>query len=355
MNSSDLSNLGVDPQSPFTDTFASQALAHARQNATGRASVAFGPASLKIEICGAVLSSIALDPLRHAAIESTAPVDFSLVMIDGKETGIDGPELNGVAMFHGGRQHRDGNDARRSTLTVNEEWKSRCLIDADRRHAIVWFADGAKLPEWVVYDQIRNALHWLSYERNFGLFHAAALRLGAAGCLITGKSGSGKSTITAAAVAHGFDTAGDDFVLIEATTAPRVHAIFDTLKLDDNSLTKIPQLRPFMNPRQRAEDKAIVHLFDTSPDRIASGFSLHAILHAHLTGKRQSRIVKSDPSNAFRALAPSSLMLLRSQGKRVSANCAKLVGCLGTYAFEIGTDIDAAVAELAGFMRGLKQ
>jgi hypothetical protein len=47
--------------------------------------------------------------------------------------------------------------------------------------------------------------------------------------------------------------------------------------------------------------------------------------------------------------------LLRSQGKRVSANCAKLCGRLGTYAFEIGTDIDAAVTELAGFMHGLKQ
>jgi hypothetical protein len=356
MNSSERSEVGVATQFNLTDTFASRVLAYARQNATGKTNAAFGPATLRIETCGMVLSSIALDPLRHAAASPIAPVDFQLVMIDGKETGIDGPALDGLVPVHNGRKHRIKIDSRRSALTVNEEWNTHCLIDADKRHAIVWLADAAKIPEWVICDQIRDALHWLSYERNFGLFHAAALRLGAVGCLIAGKGGSGKSTTTAAAIAHGFDTAGDDIVLVETTTVPRVHAVFDTVKLDDKSLARFSQLGPFVrNPRRGADDKAIVHLFDSSRDRIVSGFPLHVILHAHLTGVQQSRIVKSTPSDAFRALAPSSLMLLRAQGRQVAANCAMLVGRLGTYAFQIGTDIDGAVAELVGFMHQLKQ
>lgn len=356
MNSSELNDVGIDPQFHLIDHFASRALTYARQNATGRAIAAFGPATLRIEVCGTALSSIALDPLRHAATNSTAPADLLLVMIDGKDTGIDGPTLDRFARFHDGREQHGGIGSRRSTLTVNEEWNTRCLIDADKRHAIVWIADAATIPEWVIYDQIRNALHWLSYERDFGLFHAAALRLGDVGCLITGKSGSGKSTITAAAIAYGFDSAGDDFLLIETTTVPRVHAIFDTIKLDGKSLARFPQFQPFIrNPWRGVEDKAIIHLFDSGRDRIASGFPLHVILHAHLTGEHKSRIVRSAPSDAFRALAPSSLLLLRAQGKQVSANCAMLVGRLGTYAFEIGTDIDAAVGELTEFMHGLKR
>ena len=354
MNSSERSEVGVDTRFQLTDDFALRVLTYARQNATGKTNAAFGPATLRIEVCGTILSSIALDPLRHAATSSTTPADFQLVMIDGKDTGIDGPALDGLALFHNGREHRIKIDARRSALTVNEEWNTCCLIDADKRLAIVWFGDAATIPEWVIYDQIRNALHWLSYERNFGLFHAAALRLGAVGCLITGKSGSGKSTITAAAITHGFDTAGDDFVLIETTTVPRVHAVFDTVKLDDKGLARFSQFEPFIrNPRRG--DKAIVHLFDSNRARIASGFPLHVILHAHLTGAQQSRIVRSAPSDVFRALAPSSLFLLRAQGKQVAANCAMLVGRLGTYAFEIGTDIEAAVAELTGFMHRLNQ
>ena len=336
------------------DDFVSQALVYARQNATDRICAAFGPTTLRIEACGTFLSRIALDPLRHAATDPAASADLFLVMIDGKETGIDGPALNDLARLDSSHETAEGIRARRSTLTVNEQWNTRCFIDDGKRHAVVWFADANTIPSWVVYDQIRNVLHWLSHERDFGLFHAAALRFGDVGCLITGKSGSGKSTITAAAIARGFDSAGDDFVLIENTTLPRVHAVFDTIKLDDRSLARLPQFQPYIrNPSRRLDDKAIVHIFDISRDRIASNFPLHAILHARLTGEQESRIVRSAPSDAFRALAPSSLLLLRAQGKQVSANCAKLVQNLATYVFDIGSDTDLAVAELAGFLSGL--
>jgi hypothetical protein len=339
-----------------TDPFVEEALDYAQQNASGRATVTFGPVTVRIQVCGATLSSIALDPLRHAATKSELAADMLLVMIDARDTGLAGPVLDRFSPSHDGQEQSASVSSRRSTLTFNEEWKTRCLIDADRRQAIIWIADAASIPEWVIYDQIRNALHWLSYGRNFGLFHAAALQRGGVGCLITGKSGSGKSTITAAAIGHGFNSAGDDFLLIETGAVPRVHAIFDTIKLDDQSLARFPQFRPFIrNPARRLEEKAIVHLFDSDRDRIASGFELQVLLHAHLTGERNSRIVHSTPSDAYRALAPSTLLLLRTQGQRVSQNCVTLASRLGTYAFEIGIDVDHAVNELARFMDGLKR
>ncbi len=355
MNSSQLGESGAHPQSPNIGTLVARALAYARQHGTRRATTDFGPVRLEIEVCGSVLSGVALDPLRHATVDAAAPADLHLVMIDSRETCIGGPTLESLAALNGSGQP-PANDGRRSRLTIHEALRTCCFIDADAREIIVWFDDATAVPEWVVYDQIRNALHWLSYERAFGLFHAAALKLGGVGCLITGKSGSGKSTLTAVAVAAGFDTAGDDFVLVETTPVPRVHAVFDTVKLDEGSLARVPQFRPSIRASQRADDKGIVHLSDTgSRDRIATNFPLHAILHACLTGRQSSRIVRAAPVQVFRALAPSTLKLLRSQGRQVSANCAKLVERLATYTFEIGTDVDVAVAELAGFMNGLEQ
>src|SRR5262249_40391830 len=153
--------------------------------------------------------------------------------------------------------------------------------------------------------------------------HAAALRLGSVGCLLTGKSGSGKSTLTAAAVASGLSSAGDDFTLIETAPIPRVHAVFDTLKIGEKGLTDFPPVGPFIrNQNRRDGDKAIVHLYDNARDRIATGFALRAILHARLTGKLQSRIVPSTASAAFLALAPSTLLLLRTHSAQVSKKCA---------------------------------
>jgi hypothetical protein len=275
-------------------------------------------------------------------------------MIDGKDTGLDGETIRDLAC-NGDFTRRAGNrfDAGRPILRANVEWNTYCLIEEEKRRIIVWFADASAVPEWVVYDQIRNALHWLSSGRGFGMFHAAALRLGETGCLIAGKSGSGKSTLTAAAIAGDFSSAGDDFVLVEtATFPPRVYAVFDTIKLDEDGLSRFPQFRLFVrNPVPGLTEKSIVHLYDSAPDRIATGFPLHAILHARLTGQQQSRIAKSAPSAAFLALAPSSLLLLRTQGKEISAKCAKLVGGLDCYVFEIGTNLQAAVDELTAFMR----
>jgi hypothetical protein len=228
----------------------------------------------------------------------------------------------------------------------------RTLVDAHRQRIAVWFGDVAAAPEWLVYDQIRNALHLASRGRGFGMFHAAALRYRGVGCLITGKSGSGKSTMTAAAVTRGFETAGDDFVLIETDGSPHAHAVFDTIKLDERGLTEFPQFRPFIrNATRPAEDKAITHLYDAAPERIASGFPLRAILHARLTGERQSRIVASTRAAAYLALTPSTMFLLRAENREVGAKCAALVASLDAYAFEIGTDSTAAVAELSAFMR----
>src|SRR6516225_3862534 len=99
MNFSERSEVG-DTKFQLTDDFALRVLAYARQKATGKTNAAFGPATLRIETCGMVLSSIALDPLRHAATSATTPADFKLVMIDGKDTGIDGPELDGFALLN---------------------------------------------------------------------------------------------------------------------------------------------------------------------------------------------------------------------------------------------------------------
>ncbi len=340
----------ADPHHHSHETCASLAPSCAAREPTRRIRAGFGPVTLAIETWGETLTSVALDPLRHAMTDRDVRPDLSLLMLDGKETGIGAMVLENL--WH---EHEDGDVAmahpRRLTLTINEDMNARTLVDAQRQRIAVWFGDVAAAPEWLVYDQIRNALHLASRERSFGMFHAAALRYGGVGCLITGKSGSGKSTMTAAAVSRGFDTAGDDFVLIETEGTPRAYAVFDTIKLDERGLTEFPQFRPYIrNATRRAEDKAITHLYDAARDRIASGFPLRAVLHARLTGERQSRIAASTPAAAYLALTPSTTFLLRAQNREVGAKCAALVAGLSAYVFEIGTDADAAVAELSSFM-----
>ena len=83
--------------------------------------------------------------------------------------------------------HRDHRNFARHVRTDVPDMNARTLVDARRRRIAVWFGDVAAAPEWLVYDQIRSALHLASRGRSFGMFHAAALRYGGIGCLITCK------------------------------------------------------------------------------------------------------------------------------------------------------------------------
>jgi hypothetical protein len=301
-----------------------------------------------------VLTQRALKPLRHAAIEFAERIDLRLELLDAKEAGFDVTKLDWPAGCPG-----TNNDYRRDALgrtqMVDANWSTRSFVDAEKRRAIIWFTDASAAPDWVLHDQVRNALHWAAFRGHFGLFHAAALRFDNVGCLIAGKSGSGKSTLTAAAVDRGFQTAGDDFVLIDVASTPRAYAIFDTIRLYDASLAQFQRYQPYVtNKERRAEDKNSFHLLDVAPEYLASGFPLHVVLHAALVEEPQSRIVKSTAAAAFLSLAPSSLLLLRTQNKRVSANCARLLAQIPAYEFQIGNDVQAAADELAAFLSTVK-
>jgi hypothetical protein len=342
------------------ETFARDALERAKGWADGlltaRMTARFGPVAVCVEACGNAITTLALEGLRHAEDKGQGVADFRIVAVDSKETGIDAPPAWSFPATgeraHGCRQQFDDG---RLDVGLNLAWRTWGILDRRQRLGLVWSADAARTPEWVIRDQTRNILHWWSSGRDWGLFHAAALKLGAAGCLIAGKSGSGKSTLTAAAIAAGFSTAGDDFVLVEMGHAiPRVHTVFHTVKLDEQSVERVPAFRGnAFKAIDAPREKFLVRLYDVAPDRIASDFPVHAILHSRVIGERGSRIAGSTSARGFNALAPSTIFELRSQENEIVARTGALVRVLPTYSFEFGTDVDAAIETLRGFMSGL--
>src|SRR5262245_43088235 len=127
----------ADSRHRVSDSLVAHALGLA--GPTRRVDAAFGPVTLRIETWGEILSSVALDPLRHAITVPTAAADLSLYMLDGKETGIGPAALNGLW-----RDDGDCDDGgRQLVLTVNDEQQTRTLVDMKRRRIAVWFGDAS--------------------------------------------------------------------------------------------------------------------------------------------------------------------------------------------------------------------
>jgi hypothetical protein len=348
------------PSDPV-ETFAREALEQAKGWADGlltaRMAARFGPVTVRIEACGNAITTLALEGLRHAEDKGQSVADFRIIAVDSKETGIDAPPAWSFPAT-GERAHwcRQQFDEGRLEVGLNPVWRTWGILDRRRRLGLVWSADAACTPEWVIRDQTRNILHWWSSGRDWGLFHAAALKLGAAGCLVAGKSGSGKSTLTAAAIAAGFATAGDDFVLIEPReTFPIVHSVFHTVKLDEASLGRVPAFHgKAFKAIDAPREKFLVRLFEVAAGSLVSGFPIHAILHSRVSGQRESRVARSTSAGGFHAIAPSTTFELRSLENEIVARTAALVRAVPTYSFEFGTDVDAALRELRSFMCGLR-
>ena len=228
------------------------------------------------------------------------------------------------------------------------------LVDASRRRIAVGFETWPRRRNGWSTTKIRNSLASRVARAKLRDVSRGGVALwrGSAASITGEETRIGKSTMTAAAVTRGFETAGDNYCMIETDGTPCAHAVFDTIKLDERGLAEFPQFRPFIrNATRRGRRKAITHLYDAARVRIAADSASGDPVCARLTGERQSRIVASTRAAAYLAL-DSLHDVSAARGEPGSrARCAALVDSLNAYAFEIGTDSVAAVAELSAFMR----
>lgn len=91
----------------------------------------------------------------------------------------------------------------------------------------------AELPSWEWFSPIKEFVHCWALQRGTWLAHAATIGLRDGNALLlVGPGGSGKSTNCAGMILAGYQTCGDDYVLLARETIHVVaHAIYRTIKL----------------------------------------------------------------------------------------------------------------------------
>ena len=229
-------------------------------------------------------------------------------------------------------------------VTYQEELRTWHVYDRRSGRAAIWTADASQLPDWEHSFPLRALLGWFVEPLPATLAHAAVVGDGPRGVLIVGAGGSGKSTTTAACVARGLSTCGDDFVLLE--TGPRLCArtLFDTIKLDAASLARFPELQPHVaNPERNREEKARIHLADVGPERLLDRCMLQHVVVPRLAPGEKTSLHTLPRAAALRALAPTTVFLARGTEARTTAKLADVVRRLPTHELRIGgTPAEAA-------------
>lgn len=309
----------------------------------------FGPLGLRLRIGGGRLAGALLPAVSHAR-GGPVPRDHPLL------TAVD-LAADGAALPHGrwplpvrsrddlAHQYHEA-AADLSLLADLGRGLWRYGSGGEGRYGFA-VRDGAALPDWDEGAPFRHEIDWIARRHGLQLAHTAAIGLGGFGILLTGPGGSGKSTTTAAAALSGWQVAGEDFTLLEPGAPPLAHMVYDTMKLGPFGLSLDPALESaVVNPARSGEEKARLHLSTLRPDAMAGSLRIGALVVARVSGEARSILTPIGRAEAMRALAPSTIFLLKVGREAVFRRLGALVSGLPCYRIDLGRDPLEAVRAL---------
>lgn len=226
------------------------------------------------------------------------------------------------------------------------------LFDLRSGKGLYWLGNEDNLPYWEAGSPLRHFIHWASVRADQAMVHGAAIGCDGKGVLLAGAGGSGKSTLTAAGISCGWQTTGDDFVLVSKPPEPVSYPIFDVMKLTGMAESLFSEQSAMaLNPGRKPGEKALIPMSASAAENFVRSLPIHAIFSLVLTGENTSRIEALSKVATVAALAPSTMNILRTAMPETLEQCSMLARNLPTYRLLLGKDPLEGLRTLEGFMR----
>lgn len=225
------------------------------------------------------------------------------------------------------------------------------MADLKTDECIVWMRDVDQLPEWEETAPLRHCFHWRAYSAGAVVAHTAAFSESDLCVLVTGPGGSGKSTLSVAALAEGFTVLSEDLCWIDlASGAPVARRLYDNIKISHASAHHF-QSKGWFLPQagEPAFAKAVLRL----PHQASARGDIRALFCLSGSFAEQTVLKPCSKSMAYRLLAPSTVFLMRTAIAETSARLKNLVEMLPTFELTPSTDPATTVRALFELARTL--
>ena len=213
------------------------------------------------------------------------------------------------------------------------------MLDTNRNLAVYWVPDASQTHYYESSTPLRAIIQWWAHSKGLQLVHAGAVGKSDGGVLLAGTSGSGKSVTALACINSDLLYAGDDHVLLSTDPIPYLYSLYSACRLNAADIKKFPGLVPaIINPRNLDTEKALIFLHDFSPEKVAIGFKIRAILLPQVAGFTETRLKRVSAATGLKALAPSTIFQLPGAGQEDLKWMAKFVRQIPSYVLELGED-----------------
>lgn len=178
--------------------------------------------------------------------------------------------------------------------------------------------------------------------------HGGTLGQGSTGVLLTGRGGSGKSTLVSFGVIHGWSTTGDDFLLVSSSdtksTALTIGSLFGTAKLTNDS----PSRSLFRTGIPQADGKDLVDLREIGPQAVIPEQKIKALISCQVGS--ESRLQEAEPIVFLESLLPHSVGHTYHP-QRLTKRFRKAANQIPTYSLTSGPQLSASLDLLSGLLR----
>jgi hypothetical protein len=211
------------------------------------------------------------------------------------------------------------------------------MYSVPRRLAVVWVPSDEAVPWHERTAPLRPLLHWALTRPGRLLVHGGAVAGDRGAVLIVGPSGSGKSTTALSCVADGWGYLGDDYVVLAGGMLPVVHALYATAKLTPDSPVRGRFAGHVVPPRPDA-DKVVLDL--DSHRRLSA--PLRAVVVPRVANLERGSLASTSPTEALRALAPSTILQHPHEAATGLATMAQLVRSVPAYRLDLAMDVTNA-------------
>jgi hypothetical protein len=216
------------------------------------------------------------------------------------------------------------------------------VFDAVRRRAHWWLRDAASTPYFERAAPCKHILQWWMATRGGALLHSAAIADGggpqAHGVLISGPSGSGKSSTALACLDAGLGFTSDDYVIVDGAAPPRVHLAYSTAKVLRGDLARFHRHVVHFQNLANEDEKPMMFVDQFAPSAIRTSFTPIAIVLPRVAHARRTTFAPIGAAHMLRALAPSSVLLFPLAGARALSRMAALCSRLPCLRADLADD-----------------
>jgi hypothetical protein len=206
------------------------------------------------------------------------------------------------------------------------------IYDHERKFGLLWLTGSRDYCDWEPAAPLRTFLHWSYRFQKMRLAHAGTLGKNGTGILLAGRGGSGKSGTVVGGIAHGLQSVGDDYVLLDVSSSGiSAHPLFNTLKQDHSGLQRLGlETRIAQNRSTNWQDKFEFTSEEISNQALADQLSIRAIVIPKIVDVRNSSIRPTSQQRAMLALAPTGLFQLpceRESGVKFFTDLIRRLPC----------------------------